>query len=224
MNIFLQEPDVSLHTAIIERMNMYRQKLEFKCVETEEEIFKEEFLDAYALFILNLKEPTNPRILNFIRANGGIAPVLLILDADFDPDTLKALYYLSYDDFIVKDFYTQEMTWKIYKLCNVWNDERFFLAQDVYFDCKKWMFHYHDQAISLGKKEATLLKNLFLKSPHVMTCDEIISLVYNDEIVSPESIRALVKQLRAKLPIDLIGTVRGEGYQITHLSTFKANP
>jgi len=225
MNIFLQEPDSTLWRAIIDRMNGYRQKLEFKCVETEEQILRETFaLDTYALFILNLKEPTNPYMMNFIHSNGKKVPILLILEKDYDPDTLKTLYYLGYDDFIVKDFYMQEIAWKIYKLCNIWNDERFFLSPGVYFDCKKWMFYYHDEVVSLGKKEATLLKYLFVKSPNIISCDEIISLVYHDEIVSPESIRALVKQLRAKLPIELIRTVRGEGYQITHLSTFKANP
>lgn len=224
MNIFLQEPDVALQKAIVGRVNSYRQKMDFKCVQTEEELFQEEFLEGYALFILNLKEPTNPRMMNYIRANGGGAPILLILEADFDPDIIKTLYYLGYDDFIVKDFYTQEITWKIYKLCSIWNEERFFLSPDVYFDCKKWTFWYHDQAVSLGKKEAALPKYLFIKSPLLLTCDEVVTLVYENEIVTQECIRALVKQLRAKLPVDLIKTVRGEGYQITHLSMFKANP
>lgn len=64
----------------------------------------------------------------------------------------------------------------------------------------------------LAKKEALLLKCLFLKSHGITSCDEIISLVYQNEIVSQERIRALIKQLRDKLPYDLIRTFCGKGY------------
>jgi len=117
----------------------------------------------------------------------------------------------------VKDFLPEEITFSIYKLCDIWNDNNFFIAKDVYFDVQNAKFVYHDHDILLGKKETLLLKHLFLKSSHIVSFNEIASYVYHDEIVSEERMRSLVRQLRSKIPFNLIETIKGEGYKIiTH--------
>ncbi len=69
----------------------------------------------------------------------------------------------------------------------------------------------------MGKKEALLLKFLSVKSPHSVSFTEIACYVYQDEVASEERIRSLVRQLRSKVPHDLIETVKGEGYKIVNI-------
>jgi len=75
---------------------------------------------------------------------------------------------------------------------------------------------YHEEEIVLGKKEALLLKLLFVKVHHIVSSAEIEYYVYQDEAISEERIRSLVRQLRAKIPLDLIETVKGLGYRIAN--------
>ena len=222
MKIFFLEADVELQDSVISTLNACRLKIDIKKAQDEQELYDEaSHIDTYKLFILNLKDPTDTKVINFIRKNGSIAPILLILEKDQDPKSFKTLYYLSYDHIIVKDFSPEEIIYSIYKLCDVWNNDTIFLDNCVYFDCRNGTLINKEEEILFGKKEALLLKYLFFKSPCILSCEEIISLVYENEVINQERIRSLVKQIRSKLPFDIIKTVKGHGYQI--LSASKNN-
>lgn len=218
MKVFLLEPDEVLADSIDTYLNQLRLKMKIKKVQKEEAIFEEDVasLSTYSLFILNLKNPTDPSTMHYIREHGGDAPILLVIEATIEPHNFKTLYYLSYDDMIVKNFSPQEIAFRIYKLCDIWNDDTFFVTKDIYFDFKHAKFIKHEQEIVLGRKEALLLKLLFVKSHHIVSSHEIEYYVYQDEAVSEERIRSLVRQLRSKIPHDLIETVKGEGYKIAN--------
>lgn len=66
----------------------------------------------------------------------------------------------------------------------------------------------------LGKKEGLFLEILAKNAPHVVTIQELEWSIYKDEEVSSDRLRSLVRQLRAKLPFELIKTVRSIGYSI----------
>jgi len=218
MKVLFLEPDTKLADNIDTFLNQLRLKMCIKKIQTEEEIIQEgTSLAKYSLFILNLKNPTDPSIMKFIRQNGSDAPILLILEKDINPSMMKTLYYLSYDDLIVKDFSPAEIAFRIYKLCHIWNDDNFFISKDVSFDFKNALFIHEEEKTFLGKKEALFLKYLLAKSPHVVSFDEIECYVYHNEVISQERVRSLVRQLRAKLlPFHFIETVKGEGYKIVN--------
>lgn len=110
MKIFLLEPDVELQNRIETCLNLYRLKIRVKKVQHEEDIFTLSTpLDEYALFILSLKNPTNPSVMHYLRNNGGTAPILLILERSFYPPELKTIYYLSYNDIIFKPFFLKKL-------------------------------------------------------------------------------------------------------------------
>jgi len=217
VKVFLLEPDGELADSMDVYLNSLRLKMKIKKVKNEEALFAEDIslLPTYALFILNLKNPVDPTIMHYLREHGVDVPILLIIEPTFDTKDFKTLYYLSYDDMIVKPFTPQEIAFRIYKLCDIWNDDTFFVTKDVYFDFKHAKFVNHDEEVILGRKEALLLKLLFMKSHHVVSSHEIEYYVYQDEAVSEERIRSLIRQLRAKLlPFHFIETVKGEGYKI----------
>jgi len=220
MKIFFLEPDRDFAQNITDKLNSTRLQVDMKIVQDEAVLFLEEaHLHEYALFILNLKNPIDKRVLNLIRNRTNETPILLILEKDVKLEWVKILYYLSYDDIIIKDFYPEEILFHIYKLCDVWNDDVFTISKGVYFDFKHSHIVHNEEKIHLGKKEALMLKFLFVKSPHFVSCDELIYYVYEDEIVSTERIRSLMRQTRGKLPVDLIETKRGLGYRIAKLES-----
>jgi len=195
-------------------LNLYRLKIRVKKLQCEEDIFTLPTpLDEYALFILNLKKPTNPSVMHYLRNNGGTAPILLILEPHFYPPELKTIYYLSYNDIIFKPFFPEEIMFRIYKLCDIWNEDKFFFSKENYFDYEKACFVCKEEKIHLGKKEALLLKLLLVKSPCVVTYEEIACYIYQGESVTGESVRSMVRQLRAKIPLNFIEALKGEGYR-----------
>ncbi|WP_333805656.1 winged helix-turn-helix domain-containing protein [Sulfurospirillum sp.] len=215
MKIFFLDSDINLQNEIDRCLNKCRFKIDVKKTQNEHDIFDEiSTLESYSLFILNLQNPADTKILDFIRTNAKVVPILLILESDMSPQIFQTLSSYSYNDIIIKKFSVEEIVYRIYKLCHIWNNNVFYPCKGICFDFKKRMFIFKDNHTVLGKKEALLLKYLFLKSHGVITCAEIVSFVYENEIVSNDRIRALVKQLRDKLPCDLIRTLHGKGYQI----------
>lgn len=138
MKIFILDPDIEVQNKIDTCLNQYRLKIDVKKAQTEQELFDEEcFLEKYSLFILNLKNPTDTKVLDFIRTNGKLAPVLLLLDADVSSEIFYTLSSFAYNDVITKRSSAEEIVFRIYKLCNIWNDTAFYLGNDIYLDCKK---------------------------------------------------------------------------------------
>jgi DNA-binding response OmpR family regulator len=215
MKMLLLEPDKKLAKDIVDYVDSTRVTLEAKIIHEEIEVYDDvAFLEECSIFVLNLKEPLNINTMRFIRENGNDAPILLICEKDIQPRMFKVIYYLSYNDIIVKDFSPEEIAFRIYKLCNLWNDDVFFINHETFYDFKKAIFVHNDERVHLGRKEAMMLKILFIKSPCLVTFDEIIYYVYQNEIVPHERIRSIIRELRHKLPIDLIQTKKGEGYQL----------
>ncbi len=142
MKVFLLEPDGELADSMDVYLNSLRLKMKIKKVKNEEALFAEDvsLLPTYSLFILNLKNPVDPTIMHYLREHGVDVPILLIIEPTFDTKDFKTLYYLSYDDMIVKPFTPQEIAFRIYKLCDIWNDDTFFVTKDVYFDFKHAKF------------------------------------------------------------------------------------
>lgn len=215
MKVLLLEPNKKLAKRIKDHLCSTRIKFDIKIIQDEKDIFKDvSFLLECSIFIFNLKDPKDTTIMNLIREYGSISPILLILEKNVDPCIFKTIYYLSYNDVIVKDFMPEEIAFHVYKICDIWNDDIFFLTKDTFFNFKKSIFCFQENVIHLGKKESLMLELLFIKGPCFVSFDEISHFVYADEVVTEESIRSLIRQIRSKLPVKLIETVKGEGYRI----------
>ena len=93
MKIMLLEPDKDLANSLDTYINSLRLKMHVKKLTSETELLQEKGLKTYSLFVLNLQDPLSPNILKFIRNNGGIAPVLLILEKnpDLNPFTISVM-------------------------------------------------------------------------------------------------------------------------------------
>ncbi len=219
MKVLLLEPDKKLAKRIAKYLCSTRLKFHIKIIHEEKDIYNHlSFLVEAAIFVLNLKDPKDTKIMDFIREeNSQNAPILLILEKNVNPKLLKTIYYLSYDDVIVKNFIPEELAFHVYKLCDIWNENIFFLAKDTFFDFKNSIFCFQEKIIHLGKKEALMLKLLFIKSPSYVTFDQISYYVYQDEMTTQERVRSLIRELRKKIPIKLILTLKGEGYYIPKL-------
>lgn len=74
-----------------------------------------------------------------------------------------------------------------------------------------------DEEVKLAKKEILFLE-LLVKDPHrIYSFNKIEDYVWEDEETNLTNIRALVKRLRKKVPVDCIKIVKGIGYGMNDL-------
>lgn len=88
------------------------------------------------------------------------------------------------------------------------------LPLDYSYDEDKKILTYKNDEIKLTRKEILFLELLFKNSFRIVSYDEIDAYVWEDSVMTESSIRSLVKNLRRKLPINLIENLSGIGYKL----------
>jgi len=87
-------------------------------------------------------------------------------------------------------------------------------AQDYYLDISTCETFYNNTKIKLTKKENAFIRLLVSQLGLVVSFDQAINYVWEEEGATENSVRTLVWRLRNKLPIDIILNASGMGYYI----------
>jgi len=94
-------------------------------------------------------------------------------------------------------------------------EEKIPLNENFYWDVHRERLVYENDVISLTKKERELLKLLFSDVTRDFSYDIILVNLWGE--ISPskqDSLKTLIKQLRKKLPVNIIKNIFGFGYTI----------
>jgi len=95
------------------------------------------------------------------------------------------------------------------------SEERVLVNSDIYWDREREQLVYKDSFIALTRKERELLTLLFSDVSRDFSYEIILTKLWGE--VSPskqDSLKTLVKQLRKKLPVNIIKNIFGFGYKI----------
>jgi DNA-binding response OmpR family regulator len=95
------------------------------------------------------------------------------------------------------------------------SEEKIFVDNDLYWDSDRKQLVYKQSVISLTKKERELLTLLFSDVSRDFSYDVILTRLWGE--ISPskqDSLKTLVKQLRKKLPYNIVKNIFGFGYKI----------
>ena len=198
MKILLLEDDIALNRAIkkITELDGHTTASYFDGQDVYDSLS-----DRYDLYILDINVPNinGLELLNLIYEKNHASKVIMI-SANTDINSLTTAYKLGCLDYLKKPFHLEELRIKIAK-------------QEV--DTQELL-----QTVSL-KDEATLTKNekiflilLLTNRDKVVNYAMIEDGVYDGDAMSMDSLRALVRRLRAKLEDTLIKNVLEEGYTI----------
>lgn len=87
--------------------------------------------------------------------------------------------------------------------------------EELTMDLKSHTVVHHGNLIDLTPKEFEVLRIFLTKMNSVVSRDEMISIVWNEEVISDDSrvVDVHVQKLREKLQTRAIQTVRGKGYK-----------
>lgn len=88
------------------------------------------------------------------------------------------------------------------------------LPLNYLYDWDNKTLSYQNQEIKLTKKEICFLELLFKNSRRIVFYNEIERHVWEEAVMTENSIRSLVRNLRKKLPENLIENLSGVGYKL----------
>lgn len=170
--------------------------------------------NGYSCFILSMDfiSSTEVDILKSIKNYLKNTPII-ITSRNHQLEKIKLAYNLGCNDYIKKPFFTFELVHKVKSLCKLHNKYLIFSSYCKYY-IQESVLYDRDDKIILTKKELLFLER-FIFNPHkIVTYEELEIYVWEGKETTLTNIRALIKRLRKKLPINSINIVRSIGYTL----------
>lgn len=170
------------------------------------------------LVILDIKLPSMSglEVLRKIREKSRV-PVLMMTAFSDEESQIMAFSNLA-DGFMEKPFSLPVLKARVEALLKktLGEDLREFNYQETKIDFVSFRAEVAGQLVEVKPKELEILKYLFLNEGRVLKREQIIENVWkeSEEIPFDRVIDVYIKELRKKLKLDCIYTVRGVGYKL----------
>ena len=197
----------------------FLREFKYEMVEAEDglEALKK-FNHEINLVILDIKLPSMSglEVLRKIREKSRV-PVLMMTAFSDEESQIMAFSNLA-DGFMEKPFSLPVLKARVEALLKktLGEDLREFSYQKTKIDFVSFRAEIAGQAVEMKPKELEILKYLFLNEGRVLKREQIIENVWkeSEEIPFDRVIDVYIKELRKKLKLDCIYTVRGVGYKL----------
>jgi DNA-binding response regulator vncR len=215
MKILIVEDDRMIREGVVE----FLREFKYEMVEAGDglEALKK-FNYEINLVILDIKLPSMSglEVLRKIREKSRV-PVLMMTAFSDEESQIMAFSNLA-DGFMEKPFSLPVLKARVEALLKktLGEDLREFSYKETKIDFVSFRAEIAGQAVEVKPKELEILKYLFLNEGRVLKREQIIENVWkeSEEIPFDRVIDVYIKELRKKLKLDCIYTVRGVGYKL----------
>lgn len=214
MRLLLVEDDESLGDAVKEGLTQFGYIVDWlKDGEAARLAIKSE---TFELIILDLGLPklSGLNLLQTIRQDGNITPVIILTARESIEDRIKGLDCGS-DDYIIKPFDLNELSARIRALVRRAQGRADTTLQyrNITLDPAAHSVMLDDVLVNVPRREFALLQKLLENSGHVLSREQLMQSIYGwDEDVDSNAIEVHIHNLRKKLNANFIRTIRGVGY------------
>ncbi len=142
-------------------------------------------------------------------------PVVMIT-AHTDKEYLLDAVELHMEKYIVKPLDLDELFEALSKCVDMLASNRKMILKidkSYIYDYDLKELKYKDESIILNKKEMMFLEVLISNQARVVNYEEFQDKVWGDDVMTDSALRSLVRNLRKKLPTDIIFNLSGVGYR-----------
>ncbi|NMS90018.1 response regulator transcription factor [Clostridioides difficile] len=176
-------------------------------------------------FDLILVDILMPKIDGFVVCemirNESNIPIIILTALDEETDQVKG-FELKVDDYITKPFSTIVLLKRVEAVLRRANDKedsyenREFLSyKDINIDVEGYKVFVNGKKIELTAREFEVLKELIEHKGRVLTRENLINNLWKYDFLGDERVvDTHIKNLRKKLNVDYIETIRGVGYRV----------
>ena len=218
MKILLLEDDVILQEIIEEFL--LEKSYDVVCYFDGEKALDAIGEGSYDLLLLDVNVPNIDgfEILSYLREIGNTTPVIYITSLA-SIDDLKKGFNLGADDYLRKPFELEELHARIEHIVRLYK-----LQEEIEFDGMKFIPKAHqillgnNAVIEMRQKEAQVLEYFIRNTGKIISCDEIIENVWeDDQVPTHATIRTYIKNLRKMFEKEYFDNIKGEGYRFNIL-------
>ena len=142
---------------------------------------------------------------------------IIIITAFCDKDYLMKAIELQLVKYLVKPVREKEFEEALFLCINsLENDESNIVKLDnhTYFDTFNKNLISNNEIVKLRVKELVFLELLIKNKNRYVSYEEIENYVWNDNVMTKDAIKTLVKNIKTKIPKDLILNLTNSGYKI----------
>lgn len=212
--VLFLEDEVTIREVIAEYMNVAGHKVT-ECGSGDEAVerLKEKSFD---LAVLDIKVPgmSGLKVLEYIRTELKSDMGVIMLTAYEDINTQVEAFNFFADDYITKPASPIILLKRIDVLLRRIKSESSMKETSLVIDDKAYRAYFEGKDLSLTVSEFLLLKTLHDLPNQVLSREQLILSIFNEDYIGNDRIiDAHVKNLRKKLPVNVIDTVIGVGYR-----------
>ena len=212
--ILFLEDEVTIREVIAEYMNVAGHKVT-ECGSGDEAVerLKEKSFD---LAVLDIKVPgmSGLKVLEYIRTELKSDMGVIMLTAYEDINTQVEAFNFFADDYITKPTSPIILLKRIDVLLRRIKSESSLKETSLVIDDKAYRAYFEGKDLSLTVSEFLILKTLHDLPNQVLSREQLILSIFNEDYIGNDRIiDAHIKNLRKKLPVNVIDTVIGVGYR-----------
>lgn len=142
---------------------------------------------------------------------------IIIITAFCDKDYLLKAIELGLVKYLVKPVKEKEFEEALFLCVNSLQEDNSNIVKldiDSYFDTFNRNLVIKDEIIKLRTKELIFLELLIKNKNRYVSYEEIENYVWSDSVMTKDALKTLVKNLKTKIPKDLILNLTNSGYKI----------
>ena len=174
--------------------------------------------DSFDLVLLDIMMPRldGYSVCEMIR-NESSTPVILLTALDDEDNQMKGFNLLA-DDYITKPFSMPLVLKRIeavLRRTRSGEKSSLLVYQNVQLDTENYKVFVEGKEITLTAREFDILRLLMENQGRVFTREQLLDIIWNyDYLGDDKIINTHIKNIRKKLGVDCIETIRGVGYRI----------
>lgn len=142
---------------------------------------------------------------------------IIIITAHTDREYLLRAVDLHLEQYIIKPINLGDLKNALQKCLDVISKNHAFIRDllgGYSYDFDNKVLTYEDEVIKLSKKEIAFLELLLQNRHRVVTYSELQNYIWQDEIMSDDALKSLVRNIRHKFPKNYIKNLSGVGYKL----------
>ena len=178
-----------------------------------------DYIDQFSYDVILLDRNLNGKdigmdLIDKIKTKDPTTGVIVISAYDTIADKIAGLN-LGADDYLDKPFDNDELLARIYALARRHQSLPTVTIGKLLCDTLAKTVHYDGNEVALSKKESELFFYLLQKRGKIVSKEELLDALYlNPQNISSNTIDVTLGNVRRKLPVKLITTIKTRGYTI----------
>ncbi|WP_375723368.1 response regulator [Arcobacter sp. KX21116] len=162
---------------------------------------------------IEMPEKNGIQMIEEIRKND-LTTIVIMLTAYSSEEYLLNLINLNINHYILKPVVSDNLLSGIVKAFGNKLQKKAIFSEDMYFDMEKRELYYKNEIVFLRKRDKSFLLLLHENKNRVLTYSMIEEYIWKDKSMSMSALKTFIKELRQRLPIELLENIPQEGYKL----------